>query len=91
MSITIVSMSGCNGFLLDNVFFQIQRPLVQGLTVGPTANPLFLVSKSTLLIKKLFPVLYFPTIETAPTFLCSGMALRNYSASGLKKNPYSFE
>jgi hypothetical protein len=77
--------------LLGNVFFHIQSPFVQGLTVGPTANPLFFVCNNTRLMKKLFPVLYFPTMLTAPIFFYSGMDLIKSSASGLKKKPYSFE
>lgn len=42
---------------------------VHGLIVGPTRNPFSISPNNTLLTMKLFPVLYFPTIETTPSFL----------------------
>lgn len=74
----MVYISGCKGFLLCNVFFQIHRPFVQELIVGPTWNPPFLVCKRTLLTKKLLPVLYLPTMLMAAIFFSSGMERRNY-------------
>jgi len=43
----------------------IQSPLVQGLTVGPTPKPFYLLS-IILFIRYDFPVLYIPTIDTTP-------------------------
>jgi len=44
---------------------QIQRPFVQGFTVGPTPNP-FCRSKIMRFIRYDFPVLYIPTTDITP-------------------------
>lgn len=63
---------------------------MQGFIVGPTWKPPFFWFKRTLFTKKLFPVLYFPTIETIASFLLSGKANKNYSASSLSLNPFPY-
>ena len=55
------------------------------MIVGPTLNAFFELSK-TLLIRKLFPVLYLPTTETIAIFLLIGIDFRNVYASGLRIN-----
>lgn len=57
--------------------------LVQGLIVGPTLNPeeFPVESNKTLLTKNDFPVLYFPTMETTPSFLFLSKVFKNSTAS----------
>ena len=85
VSIIIISIFSLEELLI--VFFQSHNPFVHGFIVGPTWNPPFFWSSNTLLTKKLFPVLYFPTIETIPSYLSSGRFERNYYASWLSWKP----
>jgi len=53
---------------------------------GPTLNPSFTLSNKTRFTKKLFPVLYFPTIEIIPIF-SSFIEFKKFLASSVKTKP----
>ena len=81
VSIKMMSMSS-----LGITFFQSQRPLVQGLMVGPTLNPPYLFN-NTLFTKKLLPVRYFPTTLIIPNFF-DFKFFRKSPASGFSLIPF---
>lgn len=70
---------------------QILSPLVQGWTVGPTLNPGWVESPSLLrrtrLMKKLFPVRYFPTTLITPSWIFTSSLFRNDFASSVTMYP----
>ena len=68
-------------YSLSMVSLHIQRPLVQGLMVGPTPKPEDFLLRMTRFKRKDLPVRYFPATAITPTF--SLMPPKNCLASSL--------